>query len=230
MKNDELSNKIIERIDSEKIKSLPHWRFVLLRVIFWLLALLSIIIGSFAVAAMLFLFFSYRAHGLLTVSEDFTELLLLIPYIWLVVFGAFLIITKISIEHTKKGYKYRFRTVLLASVILSLVLGFILYADDIGRMTHEFFNRIPFYNSVTYDSQDIWNRPKIGRLAGVVVSIEDNNNFSIVDFSGHVWHVRLATSTSGLFVPEANSTVRMTGLLEASSSKFIAKSVVEWEE
>ena len=67
-------------------------------------------------------------------------------------------------------------------------------------------------------------------IAGIIVSIQNKNNFSIIDFNGQVWHVHLATTTSGSFVPEASSTIRMFGMIEASSSIFIAKSVYEWEQ
>jgi hypothetical protein len=114
---------------------------------------------------------------------------------------------------------------------LSFILGSIFYFAGIGKTTHEFFNdRVPLYNYATYDSMDAWNRPAIGRLAGIIVSIKDKNDFFIMDFSGHIWHVELATSTRGLYVPEASSTIRMFGVLEASSSLFIAESVYEWEE
>jgi hypothetical protein len=153
--NDQLSDKVIERIDAEQITPFPHWRFVLLHGIFWLLAILSIIVGSCAVACILFLFADYRLHGLLPIPHDITELLLLIPYIWLVVLGLFLIVTDLSIKHTRKGYKYGLGRVVLISIILSFIFGFVLYTVGMGEITHKFFNGIPFYNSATYEADEI---------------------------------------------------------------------------
>lgn len=227
---DNLSDKIIEQIDTEQIAPLPRWYFILWRVIFWLFAILSIIIGSLAVAVMLFLFFDYGSHGLWTASNDgITELLLLIPYIWLIVFALFIIISRESIKHTKRGYQYRLYAIILVSIFLSFALGSLLNLAGIGRTTHEFFNRVPFYNYATYDSLDAWNKPSIGRLAGTITSIKDRNNFSIIDFNGRLWHIHLATSTNSTFIPEASSTVRIVGVIEASSSTFIAKMINEWE-
>jgi hypothetical protein len=227
----DLSNKIIDQIDTEQIMPTPRWHFVLMRIFFWTLAFLSIIIGSFAVGVMLFLFSDYYRHGLPVIPHDLAELLLLIPYVWLVVFGLFIMIGRESIKHTPKGYQYRLYIIVLASVFLSFMFGSIFYFAGIGKTTHEFFNnRIPFYNFATYDSRDAWSRPMIGRLAGVIIAIKDKNNFSVLDFSGHIWQVRLATSTGGSFVPEASSTVRISGLLEPPSNLFIANSIVEWEE
>jgi hypothetical protein len=229
--NDELSNKIIGRIDAEKIAPRPRWYFVSLRVIFWIFAVLSIIVGSLAVGAMIFLFADYYNHGLPIIPHDLTELLLLIPYVWLIIFALFIVIGHESIKHTPKGYRYRLYAIVSVCVFLSFVFGSIFNFAGGGKTVHEFFNNnVPFYNVATYDSKDAWNRPVIGRLAGIIVSIQNKNNFSIIDFNGQVWHVRLATTTNGSFVPEASSTIRMFGMLEASSSTFIAKSVYEWEE
>jgi hypothetical protein len=227
--NDELSNKIIGRIDAEQIKPLPRWRFILLRVIFWLFTLLSVIIGSLAVGAILFLFFDYHGHGLATIPNDLFELLLLIPYIWLMVFALFLITANISIKHTKRGYQYSLHNIILVSVSLSVIFGSILNVVGVGRITHEFLNNnVPVYNYAVYDSRDAWNRPAVGRLAGIVSSIQDNKNFSVIDFNGRLWHVRLASSTDDFFL-ESSSTVRISGFLEPSSGLFIARSIIEWE-
>lgn len=229
--NEELLNKIIDQIDTEKIVPIPRWRFLALRVIFWFLAVFSIILGGFAISVMSFLFSDYHRHGLPSIPKDATELLSLIPYIWLAVFVLFIMIGRESVKHTKKGYQYRLYIIVIFSVFLSFVLGCVLNFVGIGRLTHEFLNQnIPFYNYSTYDSRKAWNRPVIGRLAGVVVSVEDKNNFSVVDFAGHVWRVCLATSTAGLLTPEASSTVRMIGILDPSSNLFIVNSIMEWED
>ncbi len=226
----ELSNKIRERIDANNVTPLPRWRFLLLRSSFWLLAGLSVIIGSLAVATILFLFVDYHTHGLWAVSHDVTEFLAMMPFAWIIVLVLFMIIAETSIEHTRRGYRYRLRTIVSLSMLLSIIFGSILNVMGVGKMTHEILREFPLYRSVTYDSQDAWSRPVLGRLAGVVLSVQNDSNFSIMDFNGHIWQVRLATSTNGLSAPEASSTVRMSGILEASSSIFIAHSIHEWEQ
>ncbi len=229
--NDELSNKIIEQIDAEKISPRPYWYFVSLRVIFWIFAFLSVIVGSLAVGAMLFLFVDYHAHGLSIIPHDLTEFLLLIPYIWLIVFVLFIIIGRESIKHTKRGYKYRLYAIVSVSVFLSFIFGSIFNFIGGGKTVHESLSRVPLYAYVTYDSRDAWDQPGIGRLAGIVTFIKDKNDFSIIDFNGHIWQVRLAASTnSNNFTVEASSTVRISGFLDPLSNTFIAKSIVEWEE
>ena len=228
--NDQLSNKIQEQIDANQITPLPRWRFLLLRGLFWFLAILSVVVGAFAVAAILFLFIDYHRHGLFSVPHDITEILLMIPFLWIAVFVLFIGIAREGIKHTRKGYQYRLSAILSVSIALSIILGSFLNFLGIGKVTHELLSEIPLYSSMTFDSRDAWTRPVEGRLAGVVFSIRDNSNFSVVDFGGRVWQVHLGTSTANSYIPEASSTVRMAGMLDSSSSVFIVRSIHEWEE
>ena len=53
--NDDLSNKIMERIETDKTVPVPRWHFFILRFFFWLFAALSVIVGSFAFGVIFFL-------------------------------------------------------------------------------------------------------------------------------------------------------------------------------
>jgi hypothetical protein len=229
--NEDLSNKILERIDADQIAPMPRWRFLLLRGSFWLLAILSVIVGSFSIGTILFLSVDFHRHEFWAIPHEATELLLTIPYIWIILFALFILVARISVKHTRRGYRHQPYAIVFVCVLLSIILGSVINFGGVGKMTHELLNQVPFYNSATYDSKDAWNRPDIGRLAGIVLSINENNDFSIMDFAGHIWRVRLATSTNnGSFVPEVSSTVRMFGLLEPSLGIFVASSVHEWEQ
>jgi hypothetical protein len=226
----ELYNKIMEQIDEDKIVPLPRWRFILLRIFFYLLALMSVIIGSLSVGVIFFLFIDYNQHGLLEVSYDITDFLLAIPFVWIIVFALFIFITKIIVKHTKKGYKYSLFRIIFISVLLSVIFGSVLNFIGVGKMTHYFLNKISIYNFATYDSMDAWDRPTFGRLGGIINSIKDNSNFSIIDFNGQTWQIHLSVSKNNKsFIPELNSTVRMSGSFESSSNIFIAPLIHEWE-
>ena len=228
--NDDLSNKIISRIDTQHLKQIPRWRFILLRVVFLMFALLSIIVGGLALGTMFFLFLDFRNHGLPAIPHDLFEFLLFIPYIWLIVFVSFILIGRESVKHIKKGYRYKLYMIIIVIVFLSVVFGSFFNLTGVGEVTHQFLNdRVPIYNFATYDSMEAWNKPSIGKLAGIVVSIKDQNNFSVIDLKKHVWHIILATSTNTSFVPEASSTVRMRGVVKPHNY-FLANYIVEWEE
>jgi len=228
--NEQLSDQILEKIDARKITPLPRWRFLLLRVSFWILAVFSVIIGSLAIGAMFFILIDFYLNGFWTVSHEVTELLLIVPYVWVIVFILFIIISQISVRHIGKGYRYRLLTIVSTNIILSVIFGSILTYAGVGKMVHQYLNNIPLYSSAIYDSKDAWDRPVIGRLSGIVVSVVDGNNFSIMDWNKHIWGVSLATPIIGSFTPEIDSTVRMFGLLDSASSVFVANSIYEWEQ
>jgi len=227
--NEQLSHKIQKRINADDITPLPRWRFLLLRGSFWLLTGLSILVGSIAVGTTLFLFADDRRHGLWATPHGVAEFLSMIPFVWLLVLVLCVALGEMSIRHTRQGYRYQLRTIVSLSILLSVIFGSLLNYTGIGRRTHELFRGVPFYRSATYDSRAAWNRPGIGRLAGVVLPAGSDATFSVIDFGGRVWKVRLATSTSGLSVPEASSTVRMSGMFDPASGTFIARSIHVWE-
>lgn len=152
--NDEFGNKIIERIDAQKIRPLPRWRFVFWRVLFWTFAILSVTVGGLAVGSLILLFADYRAHGLLRVSHGLFEFLIPMPYAWLIIFIIFILIARVSIRHTPKGYRYQLIAVLPFSIILSVFLGIIFYTAGISKLTHDSLNRFQFYNCLIYDPEE----------------------------------------------------------------------------
>ncbi len=170
--NEELLNKIQKRIEADNIQPLPRWRFILLRTSFWLLAILSVIVGSFAVGTILFLFSDYSRHNLPPIPRDISEVLLMIPYLWIILFLFFIAVAQISIEHTKKGYQYKIHTVIVSSVLLSIIFGSILNYIGASRATHKSLHQYTIYNSVIYDSRDAYSRPKFGRLAGTITRLK----------------------------------------------------------
>jgi hypothetical protein len=216
--NEELTNKILDRIDADQIVPLPRWRFLLLNGFFWFFAVLSVFIGGLAVGTTIFLFIDHQQHGFGEASHEALELLLMVPFLWIIVLALFVGIAWTSIVHTRRGYQYRLGAIIAASMALSIILGSVLHLAGLGKMTHEYLNEMPLYNSAIYDSRDAWSRPALGRLAGIVTVVQGNDHFSVIDFSGRIWDVRLATSSNGSVAPESSSGV------------FIANSVHEWEE
>lgn len=231
MNNSDLSNKILERINEEKIAPIAHWRFVLYRSYFWLFALLSMVVGAFAFAAILFIISDFGHHGLRDLPHDIVESLLMIPFAWIIILIFFAGITRVCLKFTKKGYQYKLRSVLAGSLITSVVFGYGMFLVGLGKITHESLRENKFYKSTVYDSRTAWGQPEQGRLAGVVIKVQDKKYFSIVDFTGKIWMIQLSTTTAtSTFRVSSSSTVRIVGLYDASSTSFVANNVSEWEQ
>lgn len=228
--SEELSQKILERINEDHIVPLPKWRFLVLRSIFWVLAILSIIFGSIGVSTILYLLFTYHLHGVLIISHDVREFLLMTPILWMVFLSLFVIVANESIKRTKGGYRHRLSSVVGVVMLASVVLGAGLNFLGLGKFTHEHLRQVSLYKVAIYDADDAWSRHSMGRLAGTVNSISGTSSFSVIDFDGEVWEVKIASTTEKVFLPLVNSKVRMFGIIEPRPGIFIARSITEWEK
>lgn len=226
--NDLLSKKIIEEIDTRKIEPIPKWHFMLRRSVFWSLAVISVILGAIAVAVTIFIFFDHdwSVFGLL--EHSFLEdVLLTIPYLWLVFFGLFIAVSNYSFRHTKTGYKYKTAWVALAILCLSIFFGAMLNMLDAGDYVNHFLlNNVPAYDRLVYTREDVWTRADRGLLAGEVMKIVDSNHFVLNDLKNHEWNID--TSKVQSFHPTLNEAVKMKGK-EVDVKTFQATSIEDWE-
>jgi hypothetical protein len=145
------------------------------------------------------------------------------------IFVLSLFIARLSVLHTKRGYRYSLSVSALLLLLSCMLLGTVLHIVGIGRFTHRFLHAIPGYEMVTFDAEDAWNRPNVGRLAGRVVTLGPDHDFMMTDFHGRSWRVHVALLNNESVFPKASSTVRVFGFLDASSSVFTATSLNDWE-
>jgi hypothetical protein len=230
--NNDLSQTIMRSIADAQITPSPRWHFVFLGAAFWILAAVSVFVGSIAVAAMCFIFTDYNSHGLLVAPHDVSEFLLMVPYLWLVILAVFLYVTKVCVAHTRGGYRHSFLVVVLLSIIASTFFGTVLHLLGYGERTHALMNRVALYDNMTEDAHDVWDVPRRGRLAGIVQDVTSPDDFSLIDFRGTLWTVHIVRDplASIAIFPVASSTVRLFGVYNASSSQFVAQSILLWDD
>ena len=226
--NDLLSKKVIEEIDSRKIEPIPKWHFVLRRSVFWSLAVISVILGAIAVAVTIFIFFDHdwSVFGLLD-QTLFEDILLAIPYLWLLFFGLFIAVSNYSFRQTKTGYKYNM--IRVASIILglSIFLGVALNTLDAGDyINHFLLNKVPAYDRLVYTREDVWTRADRGLLAGEVMKIVDSTHFTLNDLKNHQWNID--TSNVQSFHPTLHEAVKMKGT-KIDTDRFQVTSIEDWE-
>lgn len=229
MNEEQLASKIQEKINAEKITPLPKWRFTALRVTAWTTAVLAVFICGVSVGTIIFLSEDHSHHDFFNLSHDMTEFFLAVPFAWVAILAIFIFVAELCLRHTKQGYRYRLRTLLVVSVLASIVLGLILNIIGLGKATHETLNEVPLYNAMIYDARDAWGRPHNGRLGGVIVVVKDKRTFEVNDFVGKRWTIRLSSSTGEDYTPEASTTIRMYGVVGSSSTMFNARSIHRWE-
>ena len=134
----QLSENIIGIIDERNLTPIPHWHFLLKRSVFWTIAGFAVLLGGLAVSIIIFVYFDHDTEGMIYLNQSLVDnMLITIPYFWLVSLALLIALTHISIRHTKGGYRYGVLRVAAVALIVSLALGFVFDEFDVGKNINE---------------------------------------------------------------------------------------------
>lgn len=191
MEKPSLSQKILNTIKSRRISPKPRWEFLLKNYIIWAFFTVAIIIGSLATSVIIFMILNDGWGDLGNLSPR-AAILANIPYFWLALLALFLVVAYYNIKHTKKGYKYNPYLIILASVVISIGLGIVVYSQGVGEELEEvFYQQLPFYKQLSHQRGRLWAAPIQGRLAGVIIESNNETELFLRDFEGKIWTVKL---------------------------------------
>jgi len=143
-----ISQKALKTIRDKKIKPKSKLEFSIKEYLFWLVFVLSVFIGSFAVSIIIFM---VNRGGLGRQSA-----LLNVPYFWIIVLLIFLFLAYFNFKHTKKGYRYNPYLVVVTSVLISIVFGFVIYGfDQAERTDRMLYQKVPIYRKMIHYESNI---------------------------------------------------------------------------
>jgi hypothetical protein len=225
------SEKIIGRIEKEKLAPKARWRFLLKDYALWSLVVASALVGAFAVMMLLvmthvedwdvvpYLHRTTIGHALVSVS-----------YLWIAVLAVLFVIVRLNFSYTRRGYRYPTYWIVVGSVVMSLLAGSGLYYGGAGAGWDDYLaNKVPLYDRVVYTKNDIWIYPELGLLGGNIEAFQDGKSFTMTDLKGDSWQVKLAADTvweNGQL--EATGTkVKLIGIKDGEGM-FSAKLVRAW--
>ncbi|MDB5225570.1 MAG: hypothetical protein JWL87_522 [Candidatus Adlerbacteria bacterium] len=84
-----------------------------------------------------------------------SNILQVVPYIWLVVLGVFIVCAYLGFRQTKKGYRYSALLVVAWLMVASIAVAFVLDAYDIGQGVHKYLlSHTDFYDDLIFSSED----------------------------------------------------------------------------
>ena len=226
MKN---SQKLLEKIQSEKIPQRSRWQFTVKNIFFWSLFTFSIIIGGLSFSVILFAFSQTDFDLLSHIPNSKIELFLgLLPFLWIFFCLSFLFISIFGIRHTRKGYRYSPLLVFGSSVVLSIILGAILFSvGGAEKMERIFSENVPVYKSLEERKISRWSRPEDGFLSGKIVGKEEN--LIIEDWNGKKWEIDFKNAIiKGRLSLEKDEEIKIIGKM-SESDIFIATQIGPWE-
>lgn len=150
MTNNNLEQRILDRIKQEKIEPKSKWFFVFKNISYWLLFAFSVLLGSVSFASVL-----YKLTGNYEVVQDFVSdkftlfdsLPFILPYFWIIIFSIFFVLAIYNYKKTKGFYKYQMSFIVLLLSVSVFVGGYLMYVFGVAEKTEEISQKyLPFYN------------------------------------------------------------------------------------
>jgi len=187
-----LSSKILTKIESDKIKPIPRWRFLLYDSVTWIVSLISLLVGGIGVSISIFL---VANNDILNTNFDGLNLIqtivLVVPIFWIGITIFFIFLAYYNFKHTPEGYRWNVAKMLVISIVTSIFLGIFLYSIDISYSLNNIFNSsIPYYGQIADVRNQVWMRPEAGYLAGDIHKIDTvNQNFIVKDLQNLLWTI-----------------------------------------
>lgn len=188
------NNNVLQKIKEAKITPKPKWQFLLKNSLIWTLGILSLILGAIA-TSLVFYMITGEDAGLGHQGSNMLEaLMVVIPFFWLICLSILALSVYYYIKHTKKGYKYSAKTIILGIIVISLVFGGALSALGIDRFIDDILGeRAPMYYRLINPRMDYWSNPEAGRLTGMVTDYEAPVTYYLIDCRGETWMTQVVT-------------------------------------
>ncbi|PIT90323.1 MAG: hypothetical protein COU22_02805 [Candidatus Komeilibacteria bacterium CG10_big_fil_rev_8_21_14_0_10_41_13] len=193
MIEENFSKNILQKIKSTAITPKPKWQFRLKNYILWLSFTITILVGGISTSIIIYM---ARHNGWLLFGR-FNGFFFIktIPYFWLIILALFILLAYYNFRNLEGGYKYKFELVVLASIVLSIILGLVFYNFGLTeRLERGFERKLPFYKEAVVDRLDrqhrqLWLSPDYGFLGGKVILIEGHESFTLEGFDRRLWSI-----------------------------------------
>lgn len=224
------TESVLDRIEKENVEPKPKWYFILKNEVFWGVGIVSIIIGSCSVAAVLFSVSNSDFDMYIATHDTFGGYLLdALPFMWLMNLAIFIALGYLQIKHTNNGYKYPVYIVIGGVLLITSVGGILLHMFEFGEYVEKRFGPyIPFHKLVHIERERLWSNSNRGVIAGRVSVITPGlKSFVIKDFRDKPWVIvgenLHAQDLKFLYL---DNTVRIIGIPTDVDSKNLATSTL----
>lgn len=212
-KKTNISDKALELINQQKLKPIPRWEFVVKSWGLWM--------GFGASLVLLALGVGISWFGL---ADN-----IIVPHLWLLVAIVFVVLAYLLFENTKRAYRFEKWRIFVFILVVGLVVGGVVFRVGIAsRIDRKLESDIPYYRQIVPMKMEVWSRPEMGYLSGVITKVVDEDSFEIRDFEGNLWNVDSQDSLiRGRVVIETGEEIKLIGK-RTGKNQFKAEEVRPW--
>jgi len=228
--NDGIHNKILAEIEERHLEPKPRWHFLVHEYGLWLGAGCAGVLGFLAGGIVLY---ALANSDIEMTSESGLSWVVVTAVAWLVTLVLMVVAVVVSIEHTKRGYRYSLTLISLVAGATLFGVGGSLYALGIVQsLDHHVARAMPWYESIEEQRRGFWNTPEEGRLLGTLVIFEAPDRALLLDVEEHEWHVtlpdRIALPHMRASIAERTPFVVVIGR-KVSEDVFEACRIMQWK-
>jgi len=226
----EKAKEILKSIKDSKVKPISKWKFIFKDYLMWGFFTLTTLVGALATSVIIFIVKDNDWDIYKYLEKSFLGyFLILMPYFWIIILFILAYVAYLNYRQTRKGYLLNPYWVILGSIFISVMLGWILFDLKIGRQLDQMCAKnIPYYQGMELQKKNLWSNPEKGLLAGEIIDFKDEDNFVIKDLNNQNWNIiGDGVAWKNEINKEIGEEVKIIGVYE-SKDKFKAKEVRPW--
>ncbi len=195
----DLKKSVLDTIKKEDVKPKPKWWFVVMHSIVWVGAGISVIVGSIATAVVFHEIFETDWMVVERLEHDgIPGFLLVLPYLWFGALGITLLAAYYLYRHTENGYKKGPVGILIGTVVISVILGSVLYERQVPeRVKDVMVEHLPPFAEFEMHRQEVFMAPERGVLVGVITDVQGDKLMVLNDIREREWSVDIAGARYG---------------------------------
>lgn len=195
----DLKKSVLDTIKKEDVKPKPKWWFALMHALVWVLAAISVVIGSVAMAVVMHEIFGTDWVVAERLGRDgIPGFLLVLPYLWFGALGVTLLAAYLLYKNTEKGYKKGPVMIVVGTMVISLVLGSVLYERQVPeRVKDVMVEYVPPFAEHEMQRQEVFMAPERGVLVGIITDIQGEHLIVVNDVREREWSVDIAAARYG---------------------------------
>lgn len=185
-----LEKIILAKIKKNAIKPIPRWQFVVLNVVMWFLVVLAILLGSLALGVVLDVLFGANWDALNKFGQGHLPgFLLVLPYLWVLVLMLAGVAAWKVFLHTRQGYRYTPRKILVVILIFSVMGGVVLWQTRVSRRADRWaLDSLPPMMQFEQGIKNQFFSPEFGILDGFILE-ELGEEVTLESIFGEKWQV-----------------------------------------